>query len=122
MGITELFLVLAVLTNWWTYGELQETETKLEQSIAIANGCQEIQRESRQREIEAEKQRERSEEEYRILIAEAEHSARKFAEMDRPGCGSALLPSGVQRVEEQTRRTNTINNQWLSGPGGPDDP
>jgi hypothetical protein len=122
MGLTEIFLVLSVLANWWLYGENQEVETKLKQSIAIATECQEIQRESRQRELESEEQRDRDSETIRGLVARSELNVREFDQMDSVNCGSVLLPSGNKRVEEHARRTDTINNQWMSGPSGSDEP
>lgn len=117
MGITEIFLLLSVLANWWLYGDTQELETKLEQSIAIAETCQEIKRDSRERELEAADNRELSTEAVRGIVTRSELNTREFDQMDSIDCGSVLLPSGSKRVEEHIRRTDSINNQWLSSPG-----
>ncbi len=113
MGLAEIFLLLSVLTNWWLYGENQEANTKLEQAIAIAETCQEIKRDSRTQELYAADAREQSSEVIRGISARSELNTREFDQMDSSDCGSVLLPSGSQRVEEHIRRTDSINNEWM---------
>ena len=121
MGLTEIFLVLSVLSNWWLYGDNQEAYTKLEQAIAIAETCQEVKRDSRTRELHAADVREQSSQTIRGITARSELNTREFDQMDSFDCGSVLLPSGNQRVEEHIRRTNSINNEWMRSSSEPDE-
>jgi hypothetical protein len=113
MGLSEIFLLLSVLTNWWLYGENQEANTKLEQAIAIAETCQEVKRESRVQELKAADAREQSAQAIRGITSRSELDTRNLDQMDSIDCGSILLPSGNKRVEEHVRRTNAINNEWV---------